>query len=146
MALGAGVLVASVAVELMEGAFRAGGFAASATGLVAGSIAFSLADRAVNRSGGKHRKRSRGQQAGNAARGIVVGALMDGVPGSVAIGVGLLQGGRVSWTMVAAVFPSNLPERVSENEAPRRAEADRDAGRPPCVRGPQGGPSAGVHG
>jgi len=36
--------------------------------------------------------------------------------------------------------------RVSENEAPRRAEADRDAGRPPCVRRPQGGPSAGVHG
>jgi len=36
--------------------------------------------------------------------------------------------------------------RVSENEASRRAEADRDAGHPPCVRRPQGGPSAGVHG
>jgi ZIP family zinc transporter len=125
MALGAGVLIASVAFELMEDAFQAGGVAASATGLVAGSIAFSVADWAVNRSGGKHRKRSRGQQAGNAARGIVVGALMDGVPESVAIGVGLFQGGRVSWTMVAAVFLSNLPESLSAAAGLRKAGKSR---------------------
>ena len=40
MALGAGVLISSVAFELMDEAFRVGGFDAAAVGLILGSLAF----------------------------------------------------------------------------------------------------------
>ena len=44
---------------------------------------------------------------------IAVGALLDGVPESVVLGVSLLQGGGVSLAVLAAIFLSNLPEGLS---------------------------------
>ena len=43
----------------------------------------------------------------------MLGAVLDGIPESVAIGVSLLQGGGVSIAVVAAVFLSNVPESMS---------------------------------
>ena len=40
-------------------------------------------------------------------------AVLDGVPESVVIGLGLVGGGSVSAAMVAAVFLSNLPESIA---------------------------------
>ena len=51
MALGAGVLISSVAFELMDEAYQRGGDA-SALGLSLGAVAFFFADRAVNRRRG----------------------------------------------------------------------------------------------
>lgn len=121
MALGAGVLISSVAFELMDEAFRVGGFDAAAVGLILGSLAFFAADAVVNRVGGKHRKRSQGQQDSGSGIAIAVGALMDGIPESVAIGVSLIGGGKVGWAMVAAVFLSNVPESLSSASGMRKA-------------------------
>ena len=57
-AVGAGVLVSSVAFELMEEAYRMGGFYAASGGILLGALAFFGADWAVCYAGGKHRKRS----------------------------------------------------------------------------------------
>src|SRR5688572_11558429 len=89
MAFGAGVLISALAFELTEEAFRAGGTDAVALGLAAGALAFFAGDWIVDRRGGEDRKRSGGQQAGGAAGAIVVGAMLDGVPESVAIGITL---------------------------------------------------------
>ena len=121
MSLGAGILVASVAFELMEKAFRAGGFDATALGLAAGSLTFFFADAAVSRSGGQHRKRSQGQQSGGSGTAIAIGALLDGIPESMAIGIGLLQGQQVSAVMIAAVFLSNVPESLSAASGMKKA-------------------------
>ncbi len=43
----------------------------------------------------------------------MVGAVLDGIPESVAIGVSLLGGGSVGFGLVAAVFLSNIPESLS---------------------------------
>ena len=51
MALGAGVLISSVAFELMEEAYKMGGFDSSSSGLLLGAVAFYFADREVNRRG-----------------------------------------------------------------------------------------------
>jgi zinc transporter, ZIP family len=51
MALGAGVLISSVAFELMDEAYQIGGIDASTLGLSLGAVAFFFADRAVNRRG-----------------------------------------------------------------------------------------------
>lgn len=123
MALGAGVLISSVAFELMDEAYQIGGFDASALGLLLGAVAFFFADRAVNRRGGARRKNP-GDKQGGSASAIAIGALMDGIPESAAIGISLLEGGNISAALVAAVFLSNVPEGLSS------ASGMKQAGRP----------------
>ncbi|WP_247398566.1 hypothetical protein [Bradyrhizobium sp. 76] len=62
------------------------------------------------------RKRSGGQQV-NAGEGgglaIAVGSLLDGIPESVVLGLGLLSGKGISIAMLAAIFLSDFPEGLS---------------------------------
>src|ERR671918_1466359 len=120
MALGAGVLISSVAFELMEEAYQVGGFDASALGLSLGAVAFFFADRAVNKRGGARRKNP-GDKQGDSASAIAIGALMDGIPESAAIGISLLEGGNISAALVAAVFLSNIPEGLSSASGMKQA-------------------------
>jgi zinc transporter, ZIP family len=113
MAFGAGVLVSALAFELTAEAVRSGGFDATAAGLAAGSLVFFLGDRALDRMGGADRKRSSGPGPDAAALGIVLGAVLDGIPESAAIGVSMIDGGGVSVAVVVAVFLSNVPESLS---------------------------------
>jgi len=113
MAFGAGVLVSAVAFELTAEAVKGGGWDATAAGLAAGSLVFFLGDRALDRMGGADRKRSSGPGPGGAAAGIALGAVLDGIPESMAIGLSLIDGGGVSVAVVVAVFLSNVPESMS---------------------------------
>jgi zinc transporter, ZIP family len=96
----------------MDEAYQIGGFDASAIGLLVGALAFYFADRAVSRGGGQRRKNP-GDKQGDSATAIAIGALMDGIPESAAIGISLLEGGKISAALVAAVFLSNVPEGLS---------------------------------
>jgi zinc transporter, ZIP family len=113
MAFGAGVLISAVAFELTAEAFKEGGADATAVGLALGALIFALGDRALARMGGANRKRSSGPGEGGAALGIVLGAVLDGIPESVVIGLSLVEGGGVSVAVVVAVFLSNVPESLS---------------------------------
>jgi len=124
MAFGSGVLVSALSFELMDEAYRQGGFDSTAIGFLGGAAAYTFANIAVTRRGGAHRKRS-GDQQQKADEGsglaIAVGALLDGVPEAVVIGLSLLQGEGVSLVAVAAVFLSNVPEGLSSAAGMRRA-------------------------
>jgi ZIP family zinc transporter len=118
MAFGSGVLVSALSIDLAQEAADAGGLVVTCAGFLGGSAAYVAANVALARRGARHRKRSGGQQpserdqAGSGAA-IAVGALLDGIPESVVLGVGLLGGGGVSSAVLAAVFISNLPEGLS---------------------------------
>lgn len=113
MAVGAGVLISALSFDLTAEAFARGGTTATVTGLAGGALAFYAGNAVLARCGGTDRKRSGGQQQGNAALGLVLGALLDGIPESAAIGLTLLEGGGVGVAVVVAVFLSNIPESMS---------------------------------
>jgi len=128
MALGSGVLISAVAFELMDEAFRQGGFDSTSFGFLSGAVVYTLANLYLNRRGGKHRKRSGSasaekQQHASEGSGlaIAVGALLDGIPESVVIGVSILGGTGVSLATVGAVFLSNVPEGLSSAAGMRKA-------------------------
>ena len=122
MAFGAGVLISAVAFELTEDAFRSGGTTPVVIGLVSGSVVFFVGDWLIDRRGGHRRKSpTGGPQQGAGAMALVLGALLDGIPESAAIGVSLLGGGEVGIAMVAAVFLSNVPESMSASAGLKRA-------------------------
>jgi ZIP family zinc transporter len=124
-AFGSGVLISALAFELMDEAYQRGGFASAAAGFLAGAVVFTSVTLWLNRRGAKHRKRSGGQPSEGESSGsglaIAVGALLDGIPESMVIGVSLLEGGKVSLVAVVAIFISNLPEGLSSAAGMKRA-------------------------
>ncbi|QRM47233.1 ZIP family zinc transporter [Rhizobium sp. BG4] len=128
MAIGSGVLISAVAFELMDEAFARGGFDSTALGFLLGAAIYTAANVFLNRRGARHRKRSghhQEQKQQNAADGsglaIAIGALLDGIPESVVIGVSLLGGSGVSLVTVAAIFLSNVPEGLASSAGMRHA-------------------------
>src|SRR4051812_25952448 len=86
-AFGSGVLISALSLDLMEEAYRRGGFVSSAFGFFGGALIFTLANWLLDRYGAKHRKRSGKQQSTESEHpgsglAIALGALLDGIPES----------------------------------------------------------------
>ena len=126
MAFGSGVLISALSFELMEEAYRRGGFGSTALGFIGGACVFTVANIVLAKKGAKHRKRSgEHQKEENKDSGgglaIAVGALLDGIPESIVIGLSLIAGGGVSLVAVVAIFLSNLPEGLSSSAGMKKA-------------------------
>jgi ZIP family zinc transporter len=126
MAFGSGVLISALSFELMDEAYRRGGLDSTGVGFVAGAAVYTAANWALDQYGAKHRKRSGGQQPSEQEQpgsglAIAVGALLDGVPESIVIGLSLLGGGAVGWVAVVAIFLSNIPEGLSSSAGMKKA-------------------------
>ena len=115
MAFGAGVLISAVSFDLTEEALQLGGGDATALGLIVGALVYFAGDRVLGRKGGGE----------DDPEGIVLGALLDGIPESAAIGLTLVTGGSVSASFVVAVFLSNLPESISASSGLEEAGHSR---------------------
>jgi ZIP family zinc transporter len=113
MAFGSGVLVSSVAYELVEEAVAVGGQLPMAIGLATGSVVFYLGDRAIDRLGAAGMGSVRGPEAPDSGLAIVLGAALDGVPESVVLGLTIGHGGGIGVAFLVAVFLSNLPEGIA---------------------------------
>jgi ZIP family zinc transporter len=125
MAFGAGVLISALAFDLVDEAETRGGLTPTVIGFLGGSVVYVLANLVLARQGARHRNRSgdeqpsEDQQPGSGAA-IAVGALLDGIPESVVLGLSLLHGGGVGVPVLVAIFISNLPEGLSSAAGMKR--------------------------
>jgi ZIP family zinc transporter len=126
MAFGSGVLISALSFELMEEAYEKGGFGSTAIGFLGGAAVYTAANWLLARQGAKHRKRSGHQQTkesedSGSGLAIAVGALLDGIPESIVIGLSMVGGHAVSAVAVAAIFLSNIPEGLSSASGMKKA-------------------------
>lgn len=69
--------------------------------------------------GGGERKSVNASHQSSMVVPLVLGIILDGIPESVVIGLGILGGGTVSLGMLVAVFISNLPEGIASTTGMR---------------------------
>jgi ZIP family zinc transporter len=119
LAFGAGILFGAVAYELVEDAAEASMIGLDvAIGFGAGAIVFYLGSLAIDRisagDGSGRLESRRDPRAGGLA--TVLGAVLDGIPESIVLGLSLVPGGGVGFPVLVAIFLSNLPESLSASE------------------------------
>jgi ZIP family zinc transporter len=122
MGFGAGTLLSAVSFDLVLESYVATRDSSVVIGLIAGAVVFWSGDWLLER-------RTSGQDpvVGTTVSGpsLVLGATLDGIPESVAIGLTLLGGDSVSAAMVVAVFLSNIPEGMAASIGLRHAGHSR---------------------
>lgn len=111
-AFGAGALIAALTFGLMEESFKLGGLDNAIVGFVIGSLAFVLGDWVIIRIGGRGHRRFYDVES-STGWGIVFGAILDGIPESIALGIGLLLNRTVGILVLVAIILANLPEAIS---------------------------------
>jgi ZIP family zinc transporter len=100
MAFGAGTLISAVTFELVEQAFDRADLWPVVAGLGLGAVAFTAGDAALVRAGGRRHRDGDGEAGGEAGGDggltIALGAVLDGVPESLVLGISLASGGAIS--------------------------------------------------
>jgi ZIP family zinc transporter len=120
MALGSGLLIGSVAFELIDDALKTRTVAGVGLSMLVGAATFTYGDWLLTRHGGGERKDQDGAQAEGSPLAIVLGSVLDGIPESFVLGLTVLQGG-VSAALLAGVVLSNLPEGMSSSAGLKQA-------------------------
>jgi ZIP family zinc transporter len=131
---GAGVLVSALTFDLMREAFDHGGAVYAIAGFLVGATIYVAADVGLERMAAKSPKRT-GRDADDvvpdaehkpesphvaavAGTALLVGALIDGIPESIAIGLSLhAEGAALGLVLLGAVFLANVPESLGSAAA-----------------------------
>ncbi len=120
MAVGAGVLLGTVSIQMALSARQNAGFPQSMLFLLLGATVFSLINTHLARRGAKHRKRCGGcvRQATEddlpgSGQAIAIGTILDAVPEGLVLGVAVSQGMAPTIPVVTGFFLANVPEALS---------------------------------
>lgn len=124
LGFGAGALISAVSFDLALEGLRVGDAGATGTGLALGALTFYAVDGQVERrlAAGNDSSHKGGSAAGS---GLALGALLDGIPEQLVLGISFAVGHGVSAALVVAIFVSNLPEAIGSSSDMRRAGRSR---------------------
>ncbi|MFE6996333.1 ZIP family metal transporter [Microbacterium sp. NPDC057659] len=104
LGFGAGALISSISFELVQEGLGIGGPMPLVGGLAVGALTYYVADRIVDARAAAAK--------GPSGMPLAVGALLDGIPEQLVLGIGLASGDGVSLALVIAILVSNLPESI----------------------------------
>jgi ZIP family zinc transporter len=114
MGFGAGTLISAISYELIfESVKLARGTGFPAFGFFAGAFTFFFADKLIGKFGAGNRMDLETSSSSKLIVPMVLAIILDGIPESIVIGLGIFEGGTVSLAMLVAVFISNLPEAIA---------------------------------
>lgn len=114
MAFGAGTLISAVSYELIFEAVKIGrGTGFTAYGFFAGAFTYFFSDKLIEQFGAGNRGAINTNQQSKLVIPMVLAIILDGIPESIVIGLGIFEGGAISIAMLVAVFISNLPEAIA---------------------------------
>ncbi len=114
MAFGAGTLISAISYELIFEAVKLGkGTGFPAYGLFAGALTFFFSDKLIEKFSGSDPMDTDTHKSSGLIVPMVLAIILDGIPESIVIGLGIFEGGGVSIAMLVAVFISNLPESIA---------------------------------
>jgi zinc transporter, ZIP family len=114
MAFGAGTLISAVSYELIFEAVKLAklsGF--PGLGLFAGALTFYGCDRLIEKFGASEPMEIAPTSQSRLVVPMVLAIILDGIPESIVIGLGIFEEGKVSLALLVAVFISNLPESIA---------------------------------
>jgi zinc transporter, ZIP family len=114
MGFGAGTLISAISYELIYESVkiaRLSGF--PAFGFFTGAATFYFADLLIAKFGASKRMDIGASTQSGLVIPMVLAIILDGIPESIVIGLGIFEGGKVSLAMLVAVFISNLPEAIA---------------------------------
>jgi ZIP family zinc transporter len=103
-AFGAGALIAAVARDLLPEAHQLSLLQSSIWAMIGGGT-FILGEHLV--------EKKFGSEGAAGALGIVIGAVVDGIPEAIIFGIQLASGEPLSIAFIAAVFVSNIPQAIA---------------------------------
>jgi ZIP family zinc transporter len=113
MGFGAGALISSIAYELIPESLIGDEGPRVFTAFAVGALTFFVCDWVIDNRGGRHRKKIAGARGAGSGTAIFLGTLLDGIPESLTLGLGMALGGSISIAFLAAVFVSNIPEGIA---------------------------------
>ncbi|HEY6144174.1 MAG TPA: hypothetical protein VIV55_12240 [Flavobacterium sp.] len=114
MGFGAGTLISAISYELIFEAVKIGrGSGFPAYGFFVGALTFYFSDLLIAKLGSN--KSNDSSQHSKLIIPMVLAIVLDGIPESIVIGLGIFEEGSVSAAMLVAVFISNLPEAIASS-------------------------------
>jgi zinc transporter, ZIP family len=120
LAFGAGALISAVSFELAAEGIDLAGTRPVAFGLATGALTYFGCDLLIARRASGARAGARGA-GGEAGAALALGALLDGIPEQLVLGIGAASGDGVSIGLLAAIYVSNLPEAIGSASDMRAA-------------------------
>ena len=113
MGFGAGVLLSAVAYDLvLDATLTETIHVVVFLGLLAGAFVFFLGNRYLERQRPRNGTTA-GQKKSAAGMALILGAVLDGIPESIVLGLTLIDGEGVGLTVFIAILLSNLPEGLA---------------------------------